>query len=350
MYWHIGKRMVRASVCLGLLAATAGQVGCAHPRGPLFETGGPLKVWPAPPAAPRIKLIGTIADSGDLRAGRSGTEALLAALRGPRPPIRFSGPQTVAVHGTNLVAIADASGATVHILDLGNRGHTVVSGFDDARFEVPVGVTWAGSRLFVTDAKRGEIIELDAEGRFHRRFGGNVLSRPVGIAYVAQRDRLYVVDGDAGCLKVFDLAGILVETIGKPGSEPGAFHFPTHICANEDRLVVADTGNFRVQLLDLDGRCLRTIGQKGDGAGDFALPKGVAIDSEGHIYVVDAHFENVQVFDQSGRLLMAFGMEGSDPGQFSLPAGVTIDANNRIWVSDSGNRRVQVFAYMGATS
>ena len=105
-----------------------------------------------------------------------------------------------------------------------------------------------------------------------------------------------------------------------------------------------------MQLLDLDGRCVRTIGQKGNGAGDFALPKGEAFDREGHIYVVDAHFENIQVFDVQGRLLMAFGREGRGAGRFSLPAGLTIDARDRIWVADSGNRRLQVFAYLRTAS
>jgi DNA-binding beta-propeller fold protein YncE len=103
-------------------------------------------------------------------------------------------------------------------------------------------------------------------------------------------------------------------------------------------------------LLDLDGVCLKTIGKKGDGAGDFALPKGVAFDSEGHIYVVDAQFENIQVFDPNGQLLMAFGEEGNGLGEFSLPAGLMIDGMDRIWVADAGNHRIQVFSYMRTSS
>ncbi|MCH7632502.1 MAG: 6-bladed beta-propeller, partial [Planctomycetes bacterium] len=119
-------------------------------------------------------------------------------------------------------------------------------------------------------------------------------------------------------------------------------------CIRGDKLLVSDSGNFRVQLLDLEGRPIRTIGQKGDGAGDFSLPKGVAFDSEGHIYVVDAQFENVQVFDSAGQLLMAFGREGTDLGAFWLPSGLTIDDEDRIWVADAGNRRVQLFTYLRA--
>jgi sugar lactone lactonase YvrE len=80
--------------------------------------------------------------------------------------------------------------------------------------------------------------------------------------------------------------------------------------------------------------------------GYFSQPKGLALDSEDHLYVVDANFESVQIFDAEGRLLLDFGREGSGPGEFWLPAGIYIDANNRIWIADSYNRRVQVLDYL----
>ena len=84
------------------------------------------------------------------------------------------------------------------------------------------------------------------------------------------------------------------------------------------------------------------IGRKGDVPGTFAQPKGIAIDPEGHLYVVDAHFEAVQVFDPEGTLLLTFGREGRGPGEFWLPGGIHIDGSGRIWIADSYNRRVQV--------
>ncbi|MGB2984625.1 MAG: hypothetical protein WBE26_01970 [Phycisphaerae bacterium] len=325
-------------------------IGCARPQGVLFPAIDSPQVWPPSPDQPRIKLLGTLADSRDLKAAESGMEVFRATLRGSRPPIKFSGPHAVAIRSPGVLAVADGAGSGVHVIDLNDRTHRLVTGFADERFAAPIGVTWAGQRLFVADAQRHEVIELDAGGGFHQRFGGEVLNRPVGIAYVAERNQLYVVDGGAHVLNVFDLSGMLVKTVGRRGSAPGEFNFPTHICCAGNRLLVADSGSFRVQLLDLDGACLKTIGQKGDGAGDFSLPKGVALDSEGHIYVVDAQFENVQIFNDAGQLLMAFGEEGSRPGRFSLPAGLAIDDQDRIWVADSGNRRLQVFAYMRTSS
>ncbi len=321
---------------------------CARPQGVLFEPIVPAKVWPAPPDVARVRLVGTLSGSADLKAGRSGGEALRAALRGPRPPLSFSRPQGVAFRDPALLAVADGGQATVHVLDLDARTHVRIAGFGDERLGSPFGVTWAQDRLFVTDAQRGEVIEFDRQGSFRRRFGGDVLRRPVGIAYVAERDLLYVVSGGTHCLAVFTPDGKLVDSFGSRGTGPGQFNYPTHVCWHDGRLLVTDSGNCRVQLLGPDGSFVRSIGQKGDGAGDFALPKGVAVDGDGHLYVVDAQFENVQVFDGEGRLLMAFGEEGQDPGEFWLPTGIAVGKDDRIWVADGGNRRIQVFEYVRA--
>ncbi len=343
----IGGRVCGLWLLSGLCVLTGGVPGCGRPAGPLFEVVSPPVVWPRGPDQPRIRWVGSLSGSGDLRAARSGVEVFKAALRGPRPPILFSRPHGVALGPGGLLAVAD--GSAVHVLDLTSRRHVRVAGWSEERWGMPLCVSWVGGDLFVTDARRHEVVVLDSAGQYLRRFGGETLVRPVGLAYVPSRRQVYVVDGGAHCIRVFDVSGSAVETIGERGTAAGAFNYPSHIAHRDGRLAVSDSGNFRVQLLDLSGACVGVIGQKGDGAGDFSLPKGVAFDGEGHVYVVDAHFENVQVFDTSGRLLLAFGEEGNGRGAFSLPAGVAIDEGNRVWVADSGNRRVCVFDYVRAS-
>jgi sugar lactone lactonase YvrE len=78
-------------------------------------------------------------------------------------------------------------------------------------------------------------------------------------------------------------------------------------------------------------------------------PKGIGVDSEGHLYVVDGFRGIVQVFDNQGRLLYYFGQPGTGFGDFQLPAGLFIDRDDRVFVVDSYNRRVQAFRYFAAT-
>ena len=324
--------------------------GCAAPQGELFprlETG---LVFPPPPDIPRIRWLGELRDSGDLKAARSGVEVFQAAMRGPLPPIPFSSPHGLTLREGRYLAVADGTGGVVHLIDLVDRSHRMISGFDKERFGSPMGVVWMGHQLYVTDAARREVIVLHDDGSLAQRFGAQELVRPVGIAFAASINRLFVVDSGAHRIGSFAPNGGDVQWLGERGSGLGQFNFPTHIVVAGDHLWVADTGNFRVQMLNLDGHSLNMFGQKGDAAGDLSLPKGLAVDRGGHVYVVDAHFENVQIFDPEGRLLMAFGEPGVGRGQFSLPAGLTIDEQDRIWVADAGNHRIQVFEYLRTSS
>jgi sugar lactone lactonase YvrE len=139
----------------------------------------------------------------------------------------------------------------------------------------------------------------------------------------------------------------VMRTIGQSGSGDGQFNFPTELKLQGQELAVVDAMNFRVQLLQPDGSFQASLGQNGDSTGTTFRPKGIAVDSEGHYYVVDGLWGIVQVFDRGGRLLYYFGSRGAAPGNFQLPAGVFIDPDNRIYVVDSFNRRIQVFRYFG---
>ena len=92
---------------------------------------------------------------------------------------------------------------------------------------------------------------------------------------------------------------------------------------------------------------LSQFGGTGTSIHDFMKPKGIAVDTLGNIYVIDAMFDNVQIFDADGRFLLNFGEAGSQPGEFWLPNGIAINRQNEIFVADSYNRRVQVFKYVG---
>jgi len=105
--------------------------------------------------------------------------------------------------------------------------------------------------------------------------------------------------------------------------------------------------NFRVQVLDPKGHFLLTFGKIGNVPGCFSRPKGIALDSEGHIYVTDAAFNNIQIFDKEGKLLLYFGNFGSGLADLRLPAGMFIDKDDRIYVADQLNHRIQVYHYLG---
>jgi len=253
----------------------------------------------------------------------------------------------VAVVGER-VFVADTGLGVVHALDLAARRYQVISGAPTDPLRVPIDLAIAhGNTLVVVDRGRAAIDIFDLDGRWRSTRRWPELQAPVAAAWDASQRVLWIADATAhACFACRDLRD-LPRQIGRRGSAPGQFNFPTAVAVHPaGGLVVVDAMNFRVQVFD-DGDAPRVVfGQKGDAAGDFARPRDVAVDSEGHIYVLDNQFENVQIFDADGHLLMAFGQEGQGPGEFSLPSGIAIDDQDRIWIADSYNRRVQVFEYL----
>ena len=105
---------------------------------------------------------------------------------------------------------------------------------------------------------------------------------------------------------------------------------------------VSSTIKARIDVFDAAGEHVGHVGERGNQFGMFDRPKGVALDSAGHIYVVEGMNDVVQIFDASGRLLLVFGGSGAGDGQLWLPTGITI-ADDMVYVAYSANRRVQVF-------
>ena len=324
-----------------VLAATQPAVA----SGPPNAADGPAPnrpVWPAPPAAARIRFVRTI-DPESVKGAPSLMKKVWRAIVGAPNADHMNQPYGVAVGADKKVYVADTFGGVIHAYDLAKPGYSAIN----VKGLSLVGIAAGAGRLFVTDSAAGAVMGLDLKGRIlwsiGRKFG---LGRPTGIAWGG--DRLYVVDTRHHCVFMVSPAGAYLGAFGMQGSGPGQFNFPTNITRGADgRLYVTDTLNFRVQAFDEEGRFLTMFGQLGDGAGDFDKPKGVATDSAGHVYVVEGMNDVVQIFNPSGRLLLVFGESGAGEGQFWLPTGITI-VDDMVYVADSANRRVQVFEYLRA--
>jgi len=108
-----------------------------------------------------------------------------------------------------------------------------------------------------------------------------------------------------------------------------------------------DAMNFRVQVLDKNGEFQYAIGKIGDDVGTMFRPKGVAFDSEGHLYVVDGTWSAVQVFNREGQLLTYIGdVHASGLGQFKALVGIAIDKQNRVFTTEQYPGRMQMFRYV----
>jgi len=341
------RRMAQVSVTA--LVASLG-AACQQPLKPVFTPLPTPLTWPAPPNEARVRYVGALTSSADLKPPPKAFQGLTDFLIGKKAPQELFGPRAVTVsRNGRFVWIADPGGRCVHGFDIVGRGYTKITEAGGTPLLSPVGLCLEGDRsLLVCDSEGVAIHRLDvATGAFVATLElPEDIQRPVALYHDEGRGELFVVDVLDHNIKVLNHEARLLRTLGTRGNAPGTFNFPSDITSDGSTLWIADTGNHRVQGIGFDGRPVLSFGQVGDAPGDLAMPKGVALDRDGHLYVVDARFENVQIFSPQGELLLYFGEEGTRPGAFWLPAGIFIDRDNRIWVCDTYNKRVQVFEYL----
>ncbi|HDJ86245.1 MAG TPA: 6-bladed beta-propeller [Chromatiales bacterium] len=314
------------------------------------------RAWPAPPQVPRYSYLGELTGEDNFKADASGRNTAtrllhwLVGINRYRKRQVLQRPMCGIVGPNGRIYVTDVGRQAVFVFDL-PAGRLRVWKWARAgtRFETPVGIALGpGGQILVADAGLKGVFRLDHAGRPLGEIGAGVLKRPTGLARDARLGLIYVADTGANDIKVFNDDGKLVKVIGRRGRGPGEFNGPTHITFAGDRLYVSDTLNARIEVFDARGKYLRTFGRRGLYLGDLVRPKGVAVDNEGDVYVVESYYGYLLVYNKRGRFLLPIGGTGSGVGQFYLPAGVWVGPHDRVYVADMFNARVVVFQYLGA--
>ena len=144
-----------------------------------------------------------------------------------------------------------------------------------------------------------------------------------------------------------------------------SFNYPPGVAVDSNGLIyVADFYNHRIRMITPSGN-VTTHAASGSGvfadgmglAASFNNPYGVAVDSNGSVYVADMYnhrirkissFGNVTTLAGSGSAAFVDGMGLA--AAFRYPAGVVVDSksNGSIFVADCGNHRIRKITRMMA--
>ncbi len=218
----------------------------------------------------------------------------------------------------------------------------------------PVAVAMSGSRILVGNATSKQVEVYNARGQFWYAFAQPV-AYPTDIAVDGQL--VFVVDAGAKDIKVFGTDGGLQRVISGPGAGLDAqLHVPTGITLDHERQEVlvsdypdpATGGSAAVRIFDYQGTLLRVVSPGRCGSlgcsGGFSRPQGIAVDSRGRIYVVDALLAAVLVFNRDTlTLVKTLGGRDVGPAMLRVPLDVVIGKNGDLFVTSNRTGSVEVF-------
>jgi len=170
---------------------------------------------------------------------------------------------------------------------------------------------------------------------------------------IAPDGSLYLLDTGNNQVLHLSADGELLHSWGKYGNSdtgsalPGSFNEPWGIAISSDGYVfIADTWNHRIQKFTADGKYLTSWGQFGqmETPESFWGPRDVAVDENGHVYVSDTGNKRIVVFDEMGIFISEFGEIGLGEAQFDEPSGLALDQEGNLYVADTWNQRIQIFS------
>ena len=194
------------------------------------------------------------------------------------------------------------------------------------------------------------VFKFDRDGNVVANFGAGLFAWPHGF-YVDDQGDVWVADGPTGGRaeaaaaeglgqQVFKLSptGEVLLTLGRAGvsgSGRNLFTGPSDVLvAPTGEIYVLDGhgagGNNRVVKFDSSGRYLAEWGSTGPGpaAGEIGDPHGIAMDSQGRIFVADRANVRIQIFDEDGSFLDQWT-------QFGPPSDLFIDDDDVLYVTDT---------------
>jgi len=207
----------------------------------------------------------------------------------------------------------------------------------------------AQGSIWVTDGGQPGIHVIDLSRRkvsVWSSAGKEPLQLPLGIAYDKLHERIYVSDALAARVYALDRDGDLVE-----GWHPAVtFQRPVGLAVSSDgKVFVVDSQAGEVIVLMPNGELFSRLHSDASSGGWMNRPTNVAVDNQGHVFVVDSLGFRVLVFSEQGDVLGVIGSLGDGPGRFARPRGIAVDSQGHVYVSDAAFDNIQIFDMAGNT-
>lgn len=252
---------------------------------------------------------------------------------------QFIWPSGVAIDDSGNIYVSDYSINRIQKFD--SNGNYLdqwgSAGTGNGQFDMPFSIVYApDGNLYVNDYWNYRIQIFDTDGNYIDQFA---TTGSPSDSFIAEDGNIYVADQNGNVARWFDSTFALVLTWGGIGSGDGQFNNPWGIDASPDggRLYVVDRANYRVQVFTNTCVYLSQFGGSGTAPGQMSNCRGLAVDNNGLVYVIDGGDYMIQIYDEYGGFIEEFVVPGISTWH------ICFDIDNNLYVVDAGNDVVLVF-------
>jgi DNA-binding beta-propeller fold protein YncE len=206
-------------------------------------------------------------------------------------------------------------------------------------------------RVFLFARGSQLVLVFEPDGTFVTGWELSVFARPHGI-FIGPDDTVYTTDDNGHAIRAFTGDGKTIFSIHMQykglmrGKIPGTkYVFPTTIITR-NFMFSSHTHDGPPSDTGAIGNDYRTIQRAAE---PFNYPTNLAVGPTGDLFISDG-YGNARVHrfsPESGHCRHSFGEPGTGPGQFQVPHGIAVDTDGTIYVADRENSRIQRFTADG---
>lgn len=280
----------------------------------------------------------------------------------------------IADPGYDLIRKITPTGNVTTFAGSGNSGSTDATGIA-ASFNDPRGIAIDNfGNIYVADSNNHIIRKITPAGVVTTFAGSGNLGSADGLGTAASfrnpyglvvdsSNNIYVADTRNNKIRKITPLGIVTTLAGSGNlgstdatGTAASFVNPSGITIDDSgNLYIADTGNHKIRKITPAGMVTTIAGSGTIGntdatstAASFNYPDGIAIDSNGNIYIADSGNHKIRKITSEG-IVITFagsGVSGSidatgAASNFFTPSGITIDSNGKIYVADTRNNKIR---------
>lgn len=190
----------------------------------------------------------------------------------------------------------------------------------------------------------GERLMTIGSGEAVPRQSGEMFNRPTDVTVSPANGDVFISDGYGNSrVHRLDADGKHILSWGESGTDDGKFNLPHNIAMLDDELViVCDRESHRVQVFTTDGEFVRqwpvhkatavNVQGKGADARVYVGEQGPAPVQRGVANIGN----RVSIYDWQGNMLDRFGNPhfGQQPDQFLWPHGIAVDSDGSVYVAE----------------